>query len=292
MNKFIPKYLVQKTNVIMMVLGTALFAEIFINIFQPFGSRDWLPDSDNASGGLLYFALATVVVLIAMGIIAISRTIMYKHGKKHEITYWQYALWIVAEVAAMAMIYTTTVVVIYALYPRIAQSTQSLDFMHILSLSFLYTTFILFIPYSVFILYFSFNDKKNKLQNINNEDTLTDEKSTILNFYDEKGELGISIHPEHLYYITAADNYVDILYKNGGKLKHFLLRQSLKKLEETFSETNLTRCHRSYIVNLAMVKVLRRADDGIYLDFDDEQIEQIPVSKTYRDKVIDIFTKM
>lgn len=290
MKNYIPKYLVQKNNIVWLVVGTAVFAELFITIFQPFGSRQWLEN------GLIYFAFATIVVLVAMGIIAISRTIMYKFGKTHRISYIAYATWILAEVIAMSMTYTVVVMSVYALFPDIAQTPERLDFLTLLGYAVLYTTFILFIPYTVCILVFALNDKNRQL--LENQklweqaEVENSSKIEIFNFTDEKNDFALSVRRENLYYIMAADNYVDIVYQNSGKIKHFLLRQSLKNIEEAFAARGLVRCHRSYVVNVHKIKVLRKDDDGLTVDFDNDQLQPISVSKTYSTVVTEIFTTM
>lgn len=294
MKSYIPQYLVQKNNVVLNVLGTALFAELFITIFQPFGSRRWLPEGPQ--NGLIYFALATAVVLLAMGIIAISRTIMYKYGKNHRISYLDYAVWILAEVIAMSMTYTVVVSLVYRLFPSIVEVSGQLDFLRVLGYSVLYTAFILFIPYTFFILYFSLVDSNRQLllKSENTSATIAPEaqQAVVLNFFDEKNEFAISIREDNLFYVAAADNYVDLTYVNGGKIRHFLLRQSLKNIEEKFTDRGLIRCHRSYVVNIKKVKIVRRDDDGLTIDFDEQQLQPIPVSKTYSERLMKIIAEM
>jgi len=71
-----------------------------------------------------------------------------------------------------------------------------------------------------------------------------------------------------------------------------LIRNSLKWIEENLTtETPLVRCHRSYVVNLEKVKVLRKTKDGIFLELDTEQTPDIPVSKTYYERVMAKFSK-
>ena len=97
---------------------------------------------------------------------------------------------------------------------------------------------------------------------------------------------------ENLLYIDSADNYATIHYLNKSKLSHFLIRNSLKWMEENLTkETPLVRCHRSYIVNLDKVKVLRRTKDGIFLEMDAMNTPDIPVSKTYYERVMAKFSK-
>ena len=95
-----------------------------------------------------------------------------------------------------------------------------------------------------------------------------------------KGSL--SIKHSNLLYIESADNYVRVWYLNKGVVTKFMLRNTLKAMEEAFEGTNVLRCHRSYMVNFEQVKVIRREKDGVYLEFD---VEKVPISKTYSEKV-------
>ena len=117
-------------------------------------------------------------------------------------------------------------------------------------------------------------------------------KKALIAFPDEKGELKISIMLDNLLYVDSADNYATIHYLNKSRLSHFLIRNSLKWMEENLTiDSPLVRCHRSFIVNLDKVKVLRKTKDGIYLDLDAENTPDIPVSKTYYERVMNKFSK-
>ena len=59
-----------------------------------------------------------------------------------------------------------------------------------------------------------------------------------------------------------------------------------KKLEERLPQ-NFMRIHRSYIVNFSRVKLLKRTNEGLMIDFDMEGVPNIPVSKTYMDTVME-----
>ncbi|KAA6343527.1 hypothetical protein EZS27_008781, partial [termite gut metagenome] len=107
----------------------------------------------------------------------------------------------------------------------------------------------------------------------------------VYSFYDEKNELRLSVKKTNLLYIASADNYVYIWYLNKGNLAKFMLRNSLKAIEENLMGTSVLRCHRSYIVNFEQVKVIRRQKDGIYLELSMENVPDIPISKRYSEKV-------
>ncbi len=281
MKNIVPKYWNEKQNLIALVVGTAIFAEIFILIFRPFDSGNWVERAGYAltetQGDWLYLAFATAAVLTAMGVIAISRSIMYRYAKQNDISYWGYGLWILGEIISMATIYTLTAYFVV---------DTLIDPLETLKLAFGYTACILLIPYVIFLMYFSMKDKSYQLQKIQQMWHTTSKSQDIqeqdaLHFYDERGDLKLSIRAVSLYYIESADNYVQIHYMNSGKMQKLMLRNSLKKLEEQFAEHGVVRCHRSYLVNINNVKCIRKTNEGLVLDFDDEKIQQLPVSKTY-----------
>ena len=68
MKNKIPHYFNEKQNVINLVIYTAIYAEWFILFFAPFKSRTWVENDWQ------FLFWVTVVVLVAMGVIAISRS--------------------------------------------------------------------------------------------------------------------------------------------------------------------------------------------------------------------------
>jgi DNA-binding LytR/AlgR family response regulator len=61
--------------------------------------------------------------------------------------------------------------------------------------------------------------------------------------------------------------------------------------ENLTKNSSLVRCHRSYIVNLDKVKVLRKTKEGIFLEMDAINTPDIPVSKTYYEKFMAKFSQ-
>lgn len=116
-------------------------------------------------------------------------------------------------------------------------------------------------------------------------------KYEMFNFYDERGELKLSAKPNAVYYIESADNYVQIHYKSIGKIQTMMIRNSMKNIEWRFRDSHLVRCHRSFLVNLDNVQMIKRTEGEVMLDFNEEKIPNIPVSKAYADQVMEHFAK-
>lgn len=284
MSQILPKYINKKQNVVRLVLWTALYAELFITIYQPFNSRTWISGVSDWQ----YLMFATLAVLVAMLVVSLSRIVMYHFAKHHDITYFDYGCWVVMEVIAMSLIYTS------APYAFLPSHRLEYRFFSLFGDAITYTTFVLLIPYAILMMFFILQEKNRLLvqyglREDRNRDKLGVED--MLNFYDERGELKLSIREESLYYIESADNYVKIHYLSAGKMQHFMLRNKIRTLEERFKDQELIRCHRSYIVSFPRVKVLKRTDDGLMVDFDRTDIPNIPVSKTYSQRIIERFTQ-
>ena len=116
-------------------------------------------------------------------------------------------------------------------------------------------------------------------------------ESRIINLFDHNGILRFSIKESDLYYIISQDNYVRIHYLNNGEMTSYMLRCPLKVIEKSIKGSSLIRCHRSYIVNISRIKVLRSEKDGFFIDMDYDGIAEIPISKSYSDTFMELFSK-
>lgn len=275
--KPIPSYLNEKQNIVRLILFTSLFALVFINIYSPFGSETWFTVTK-----LQFFTYSSLIILTGVLVVVISRVIMYQVSKRSTIIIWNYLVWIFAEVLSMALS--------YAVFEKFLLSDTRL-FIDLVKISSRNTALVLLLPYSVSWLYFSWRDKKEQIERLADGKILPANTRNMIPFYDDKGILKFSVKKENLLYLESAENYVSICYINKDKVSKYLLRDTLKKIEETFSGSEFVRCHRSYMVNFEKVKVIRRDKDGLKLGFDNPLVMDIPVSKTYINPVMETFSK-
>lgn len=279
MKNKIPSYFYSKTNSWWLIAGTAVFLELFIIIFEPFRSRI-LVDSDWE-----YLLWTTVVVIIGMLVIGISRLVLHYYGKKNGLSSVGYAFWIFIEVSIITLIYSLMLMLVFWYVAEEYQWTFFDLFKNIL----LGTAFTLLMPYAILHLCFAYINAKNELSLIHDaaEPKL---QPDMYHFYDERGELKLSVRPEMVYYLDSADNYVTIHYTNGAKVDKLMIRNTLKNIEWRFRDKGLVRCHRSYIVNIQKVSVIRRQENDVVVDFADERVPVIPISKGYIDLVMQYFS--
>jgi DNA-binding LytR/AlgR family response regulator len=275
--KPIPPYLNEKQNIIRLILFTSLFALVFLNAYSPFGADRWYDLTR-----LEFFTYSSLAILIGVLVVVISRILMYNVSKRNTINIWQYLIWIFAEIFLMALAYT--------MFEKLFLKDNR-QFTDLLKNSSRNTALVLLLPYSVLWLYFSWRDKKEQIERLADLAPFTESSRDMIPFYDDKGILKFSIKKENLLYLESDENYVNICYLNKGKISKYLLRDTLKKIEESFSGTEIIRCHRSYMVNFEKVKVIKKERDGLKLEFDNPSVTDIPVSKTYVNTVMQTFSK-
>ncbi|MDH8701773.1 hypothetical protein M2138_001122 [Dysgonomonadaceae bacterium PH5-43] len=270
----IPSYIYSKQNIIYLILATSFFALTFINLYKPFSSESWYHVSD-----FQFFAYSSLIILTGVLVVVISRIIMYHVGKKRDFTVLTYAIWILLEIFFMSLFYT-----IYSIYLN-----PEREYLAVFKESSINTALVLLLPYAIIHLYFSYIDSKKKLQQITEESIPENHQPKIYSFYDEKNELRLSVNKNNLLYIESADNYVYIWYLTKDVLSKFVLRNSMKAIEELLIDTNVQRCHRSYIINFDKINIIRRQKDGIFVEFETKGVPDIPISKKYSDKVMKWF---
>lgn len=281
--KKIPDYLTNRKNTISFILFTALFALVFINIYSPFGAEKWRLEGN--IGEVRFFIYSSILILIGMLVIVLSRVLMYLYTKNRSMVYGVYASWIIAEISVLAFVYALIRYFVFG----------GADFSLILKNTIRTTAFIIMLPYVISWLYLSFRDKYNALEKIEsnkmelNGDGYEDFKHntfSLLSFRDEKGVLKFSIKKDDLLYLEAADNYVIIHYLDNKKLAKYMIRNTLKRFEAELPNAGLVRCHRSYMVNMDNVKMIRKGKDGLIIGFESPVELSVPISKTYLDPFI------
>ena len=275
----IPDYLVEKGNIVRSIFLTAAFALIFINIYSPFNVQYWYKISDSE---LLFYS--SLIILTGVLVVVISRIIMYhyyKHGKR--LSFFNYGLWIVAEIGSMALFYASYELIILH-DPR--------AFPDVFIISVRNTSLVLLLPYSVIWLYLSWKDKKLKLEALSEVNSIQQDMNIMIPFKDERGILRLSVKKNDFLYCQGNDNYVTIFYNDRNSLSKFLIRNTLKSISANLKDFPVVRSHRSYIINFEKVKLIEKTKSGMVIKLDTEYSVDVPVSKTYMEEVFRQFSRL
>lgn len=253
------------------------------------------------------------MVLVGLMLISISRIMMYFFVKKISIGYLEYLMWILGEITILAGFYVFIAHEVGFIDNFIAENPEFVYWEAIFEIfrrAIANTTWMLLIPYVVSFLYL-YNEHlirvviKEKDEQIENERrklierekefeemaTKDKDEKFLIQFKDERNELRFTLTSDKIVYIESSDNYCVIKYINNNEVVDFLLRNSLKRLSEELKDTPIQRCHRSYMVNFEHVASLRKDNSEISLEFDVKGIKEVPVSKSYNDKIMESFVK-
>lgn len=272
LSKKIPAYLTEKQNIVKLVLFTSAFALVFINIYSPFNVQMWFDISK-----LQLLLYSSGVILTGVLVVVISRIIMYQVVKRGaQLLIYQYLVWVLAEILCMSIFYTFYELVILDDTRLIAEAFKQ---------SALNTSLIILLPYSVTWLYFSWSDKKNKILKLT-ESSDSGSQKAMIPFRDEKGTLRLSLKRSDILYLQGSDNYVTVWYNAQNKVARYLLRNTLKKMEDELIAESIIRCHRSYLVNMEKVKLIKREKDGLLIELDSSVPASVPVSRSYMNQVL------
>jgi hypothetical protein len=275
LHKKLPGYLTEKGNIVTHILFTAGFSLLFLNLYKPFGTITVYEVSKPT-----LFLYTSGVILTGLLIVALSRIIMYLLLRRGmELVIWQYLAWVAAEIVAMALFFAFFEIVIL---------DDRRSFPDLLGKSVVNTSLTLLLPYAMLWLYFSWHDNKIKLAELKEQPDGSGQKSMIP-FRDEKGVLRISLKRSDILYLQGSDNYVTVWYQSQSRIMKFMLRNTLRTMEDELEQEGIRRCHRSYLVNIERVKLIRREKDGLQLELDSTPPSTVPVSRTYMHEVLSAF---
>lgn len=270
--KIIPAYFVNRRNTVIQVLFTSLFAYVFINIYRPFGAAEWYDVA-----WWLFSLVSGLLVFAGMLIILVSRMLMFWIKRMRPVTAVYYVFMIAGEILFMG--------ILYAVLERVVLGDVR-RFGALLYIAIQNASLILLIPYSISLLFFAWQEKKMSLDDLIRQ---IRRKAYFIPFSDENSVLRITLKSDDLIYLEASDNYVVIYYQAGEKVKSYLIRNTLKRLESQLEGFSLVRCHRSYMVNASHVKMMKREKGVFSLLMNDAGNICIPVSRSYADEMAKFF---
>ena len=235
-----------------------IFYFLFVLMYNPFGSGELI------SAGVGYTLHLIITSLIVLGVMVLSRILLFLLRRVLDLNWPLYVLWCVGEA------------VLCGLPLGIAYLSEHTYF-SVMSQCVLYMSAVLVFPLSILSLSVQAYVLNRQVQLA----PAVDEKR-LLRFYDEQKRLKLVVASDAVLYIESEDNYVHIVYLENGRVRRFTLRSSMRALEEGLARHGLVRCHRSYFLNAQHVDLIRKDASGYALaQLDHEGLHPIPVSKRY-----------
>lgn len=114
-----------------------------------------------------------------------------------------------------------------------------------------------------------------------------DDLNRTIEIPSENNTESLTLRITDIALIKSADNYVEIVFKEGDQLKKKLIRNTMKNIEQQVKfYSNFIRCHRICIVNIHYIEKLNRKFNNHWVTIKGSP-EQIPVSRQYLLKLKD-----
>lgn len=243
-----------------------LFYFIFTLAFEPFETRVFL------SVGRGYFIENLVfTTLILMGVLIVSRVLLFVLRHSVELNWPLYINWCIGEVIVTGLFWS----ILLGL-----EWKPVIPYITVLATGILYLAGIVIFPYSIITM----GIQLHVLESAN--EPVPEEDKSLVRFHDDQNRLKFIISSPSILYIEAEKNIVHIVHLDNGRVKDFTLRSSMRALEESLPQHSLVRCHRSYFVNADHVELVRKDTNGYALaKLDRDGLDPVPVSRKYYDSL-------
>ena len=232
-----------------------VFFVAFVLLYKPDGICRFM-DMDR---GLLSFNV-TISACIIFGVLLLSRLLFFLLRRAMKVEWDLYVTWCLAE-----MFFSASFLSLYF----VLRYHGAIPYFDVLGRCLAIVFSIVMYPYLVLTLALALN--KSGQRALEREDDL-------IRFQDDHKRVKLVIASSAVLYIMARENYVQIYYLDGERIKDYVLRTSMKGIEDLITSHGLTRSHRSYFVNPKHIEVLRRDKEGQMVALLDVPASAAPLS--------------
>ena len=263
-----PKFMLTRKFMTDSVVFVLCFSVVFLLFYRPFSNTVWFNLTTIAgTAHAAAFYLSAIITLI------VSKISLYHFQRSHKVRLWVLLAWIVSE--------SIIISVLYLLFG--AMLGAGMDVIMVAKALFC-TAAVLAIPYTYLGIYAAYRVQRERYDALK-ASTRTprnmDSESKTIDLTDGKDEFRLSLRSTDIYYMEAQDNYVNICFDENGKIRTFMLRCPMQKVETLTAGTSLVRCHRSYIVNIDRITEFVKSHNSATVVLDALGTKAIPVSKRY-----------
>lgn len=263
--KEIPSLFKHFVNQILYIAGAPVFFIAFAIVYRPEGLISYFGGADEH---LLSFNLAISAAIILVTIL-IGRLLLALLGRRIRFDWPKYMFWCFIEIAVCGLF-------LALFFSLMLKVNYFIALKKCMAIAFA----VLIFPYVIITLALSESSASQAAAQ-------QPEDGALVRFYDEFKKPRLMIASQAILYIEAEENYVKIHYLDGDRLKNYVLRNSMKGIEETVTRHGLVRCQRSYYINPAHIALLRKNDNGTFsAELDAKDVRPIPVSKQYYDAIM------
>lgn len=247
------------------ILALPIFTFLFLILYKPFGLEVKL---SLAHGDFPFNA--TMVSLILMLTLTITRILLWGLRNVSSFKHSVYVLWCAGELLVASLL--------ICLYIWL-MSGKEYAWIDLIPIVFVELSAIEIYPYVILTLVLESDIIARYTQ-------LSETGESKMRFYDEKHNLKFVTESHAVLYIESNENYCIIYYTEGSQVKSFILRSTMKAIEELCTSHGILRCHRSYYINVRRIKVLRKEREGTNVaELDIPELMNIPVTARYYEQI-------
>ncbi len=256
----------ERSSRLLMIFICLLFSVLFVNIFVPFNINRWISDS----GLVKFFRLSSYGFIVALVFLFTQFPLRRWAGISH-FKIKTYILWLAIEISLISLVY----IFLYG--------NPLGNFMNDFIFSLKYTTLGILIPYSFSLIFLYYRKQRLEIASLHARIGKTN-LIKLVPFEDENRRVKLSVAPRDLLMLESTDNYLSVYFINEGKLHRTLIRNNLKRIEESIPPGMLLRCHRSHMINMMNIEYVERQGKKmmIKLRFLDDPVS---VSKKYQSRL-------
>lgn len=271
-----------KTNLVF-CLAAPVYLFLFVVLYAPTFNlpAEWMETWRLHSGLCLPICCA-----IEMGVLLLSRSLLCFAVYRHKLSEFYFLVWQTVEFVVACLF--------IGLFLALHFHLRYFDTLsHVVLVMFALNVF----PYAFYWVFVERLDRDARIAEANSliwslRKGVEQNEKGMIRFADEKGNTKLVVSVERVISVESAGNYVTILYDDNGKLMRYSLRNTLKGVEDVCASTCLVRCHRSFLVNINKVKIIRRTPDGVFAEIEHTGVDDIPVSKSYASELLRLFSEL
>ena len=277
----IPEQLYNVKPNLVFCLFAPVFALLFVVIYTPtFGlNPEFYVLVDSNKGFCI-----PILCSIELGVLLASRAILCFAIVRHRLSEMEFLLWQAIEYVVACLFFD----LFLSLYLH-------LGYFDLLPMILLVSLGINIFPYAFYWVFMERVDRDHRIAEayklMNNLRRPADGAEGMVRFADDKGNVRLVVGADKVISVQSAGNYLTITYDDGGKLMRYSLRNTMKGIEKLCTANGMVRCHRSFFVNINMVKVIRRTPEGMVAEIDHQGVSNVPVSRTYASDLISLFSE-
>jgi len=248
----------------------SLFVAAFLYFFQPFGIHHY-PKSKLPiclGFGLVTFFSAIIVEIFLTHILRIEK----------DLPSWTLLKWILESLGTILFIAAGNLM--FASYFFGSNNWDMMSFFQMIQAT---------LMVGIFPIVFSglWSQLKAKKKHIAEADKIQTESlklsnsptPLVISSQNEKHQIQVYAH--QFYFAEAMQNYVNLYYSKEEKIKKEVIRNTVANIEKSFVDTNVIRCHRSYLVNIDMIEKIDGNAQGLRLKLKNLVEVTVPVSRKY-----------